>query len=187
VDWPNMPLPVLHDYRYAYNLNCPSSYTTQISQIHLSQGIGLRSPTAIAERRAKRLEARRKAESANQHNTRRISSHAPGSGHQQSHAPSQGSKREREFTNGNGIRRHNSGNPQNLSIVPPAYKIQRILAPESPRPPVAQGRVSKDQLASSVRRHFGSCNLVEQDAIARFIYKVREERRGREFRIKFQP
>ncbi|KAL2872680.1 histone deacetylase complex subunit SAP30 Sin3-binding domain-containing protein [Aspergillus lucknowensis] len=52
---------------------------------------------------------------------------------------------------------------------------------------VSQGRVSKNQLATAVRKHFNGAGLVEQEAIARFLYKVREEGRGRQFRLKFQP
>jgi hypothetical protein len=52
---------------------------------------------------------------------------------------------------------------------------------------VGQGRVSKEQLALTVRKHFNSAGLVEQEAIARFLYKVREEGKGREFRLRFQP
>ncbi|KAL3457473.1 hypothetical protein BJX64DRAFT_16841 [Aspergillus heterothallicus] len=52
---------------------------------------------------------------------------------------------------------------------------------------VGQDRVSKNQLATAVRKHFNSAGLVEQEAIARFLYKVREEGRGRHFRLKFQP
>jgi hypothetical protein len=50
-----------------------------------------------------------------------------------------------------------------------------------------QGRVGKDQLASAVRKHFNNIAVSEQDAVARFLYKVREQRRGREFRLRFQP
>ncbi|KAL4937683.1 hypothetical protein BDV06DRAFT_68098 [Aspergillus oleicola] len=52
---------------------------------------------------------------------------------------------------------------------------------------VGQDRVGKNQLATAVRKHFNSAGLVEQEAIARFLYKVREEGRGRHFRLKFQP
>ncbi|KAH2913296.1 hypothetical protein LV164_005027 [Aspergillus fumigatus] len=52
---------------------------------------------------------------------------------------------------------------------------------------VGQGRVSKTQLATAVRKHFNSAALAEQEAIARFLYKVREEGRGRQFRLRFQP
>lgn len=52
---------------------------------------------------------------------------------------------------------------------------------------VGQDRVGKNQLATAVRKHFNSAGLVEQEAIARFLYKVREEGRGRQFRLKFQP
>ncbi|KAI9374054.1 hypothetical protein BJX61DRAFT_541207 [Aspergillus egyptiacus] len=52
---------------------------------------------------------------------------------------------------------------------------------------ISQDRVSKNQLATAVRKHFNSAGLVEQEAIARFLYKVREEGRGRHFRLKFQP
>ncbi|OJJ42714.1 hypothetical protein ASPZODRAFT_76384 [Penicilliopsis zonata CBS 506.65] len=52
---------------------------------------------------------------------------------------------------------------------------------------IGQGRVGKDQLALAVRKHFNSAALAEQEAIARFLYKVREEGRGRQFRLRFQP
>ncbi|KAI5298412.1 hypothetical protein KEM56_004083 [Ascosphaera pollenicola] len=146
----------------------------QHHQIYLSQGIGLQSPTAIAARRAQQAELRRKSELGNHHNTRRLSS-------TNGHDP-QGLKREKEFSNGSGIRPRNS-QPSNI----PAYRIHRTLSPGASQSHLAQGRVSKEHLASNVRRHFNSSGLVEQDAIARFLYKVREERRGKEFRIKFSP
>ncbi|EAW18745.1 histone deacetylase complex subunit SAP30 Sin3-binding domain-containing protein [Aspergillus fischeri NRRL 181] len=52
---------------------------------------------------------------------------------------------------------------------------------------IGQGRVSKTQLATAVRKHFNSAALAEQEAIARFLYKVREKGRGRQFRLRFQP
>lgn len=52
---------------------------------------------------------------------------------------------------------------------------------------VGQDRVSKDQLALAVRKHFNSAGLAEQETIARFLYKVREEGKGRQFRLRFQP
>ncbi|KMU84115.1 hypothetical protein CIHG_01901 [Coccidioides immitis H538.4] len=51
----------------------------------------------------------------------------------------------------------------------------------------AYGRVSKEHLASAVRKHFNNTAISEQDAIAKFVYKVSEERKGREFRYRFQP
>jgi len=50
-----------------------------------------------------------------------------------------------------------------------------------------QDRVSKDQFALVVRKHFNSAGMSEQESIARFLYTVREERRGRQFRLRFQP
>lgn len=47
--------------------------------------------------------------------------------------------------------------------------------------------MSKDQFALVVRRHFNNAGLSEQETIARFLYTVREERRGRQFRLRFQP
>lgn len=52
---------------------------------------------------------------------------------------------------------------------------------------IGQNRVSKDQLALAVRKHFNSAGLAEQETIARFLYKVREEGKGRQFRLRFQP
>ena len=51
----------------------------------------------------------------------------------------------------------------------------------------SQNRVGKEQLALAVRRHFNSAGLAEQETIARFLYKVREEGKGRQFRLRFQP
>lgn len=52
---------------------------------------------------------------------------------------------------------------------------------------IGQNRVGKDQLALAVRKHFNSAGLAEQETIARFLYKVREEGKGRQFRLRFQP
>lgn len=177
VDWSSMPISVLHDYRYAYNLQCPSSYGSQIAQIYLSQGIGLQSPTAIAARRAQRAEHQRKSELGNHHNTRRLSTT---NGHDQYSL--QGLRKEKEFSNGAGLKTKNAPN-YNM----PVYALHRTMSPGAHQSHLVQGRVSKDHLASNVRRHFNSCGLVEQDAIARFLYKVREERKGKEFRIRFSP
>jgi hypothetical protein len=65
------------------------------------------------------------------------------------------------------------------SDLPEAQKVLHQI--------IRQGRVSKEQLALAVRRHFNSAGLLEQEAIARFLYKVREEGKGREFRLRFQP
>lgn len=52
---------------------------------------------------------------------------------------------------------------------------------------IGQNRVGKEHLALAVRRHFNSAGLAEQETIARFLYKVREEGKGRQFRLRFQP
>ncbi|KAF3480564.1 uncharacterized protein GIQ15_05911 [Arthroderma uncinatum] len=113
IDWSTMPLSVLHEYRYVYNLPCPSSFSSQINAILLSQGVGLRSATAIS--------------------------------------------RQEQEEGGETLHR------------------------------VSRGRVSKARLAAAVRKHFNNTAISEQDAIARFLYKVNEERRGKEFRLRFQP
>ena len=51
---------------------------------------------------------------------------------------------------------------------------------------VGQGRVNKNQLVQAVRKHFNNAGLGEQDAITRFLYKVHEESRGHQFRLRFQ-
>lgn len=70
----------------------------------------------------------------------------------------------------------NANNPSSGSVNDAA--LHRIIS---------QGRVSKDQFALAVRKHFNSAGLSEQESIARFLYTVREERRGREFRLRFLP
>lgn len=109
----------------------------------LSQGIGLRSPTALAVRRAQSH-----AQTSNNHNVNHRDRNAAASA---SHTDSSSSE-----------------------IAP----LRRIIG---------QDRVSKDQFALVVRKHFNNIGLSEQESIARFLYTVREERRGRQFRLRFQP
>lgn len=111
--WSDLPLEILHSYRHVHKLPTPSAFASDYSRIVLSQGVGLRSPTSLAARRA-----------------------------------------------------------------------QNSTSGDSPRR--GQDRVSKDQFALVVRRHFNSAGLSEQETIARFLYTVREERRGRQFRLRFQ-
>ncbi|KLJ13415.1 hypothetical protein EMPG_11638 [Blastomyces silverae] len=151
INWSSMPLSVLHQYRHAYNIPCASAYSSQISSIILGQGIGLRSPTTIAARRAQ-LAARRKPVE-------------DGSG-------SRSSKKD-DITN-KSLDGDNSRSAPGMDL----HRISAICG---------QGRVTKDQLATAVRKHFNNVGLVEQDAIARFLYKVREEGKGHEFRLRFQP
>ena|SRR5436190_7388793 len=156
-----MPLSVLHEYRHAYNLACPSAYSSQISSIVLSQGIGLRSPTAIAARRAQFSRSHHKSNGVSQSSKR---------GKELA-----GASRDESSTNdGSGANRRDNSEKQKDA----GLELHQIRG---------QGRVGKDQLAMSVRKHFNNVALVEQDAIARFLYKVREEGKGREFRLKFKP
>ncbi|CAG8425312.1 unnamed protein product [Penicillium salamii] len=111
--WADLPLEILHSYRHLHKLPTPSAFASDYSRIVLSQGVGLRSPTSLAARRA-------------------------------------------QSSRSDSLRR-------------------------------GQDRVSKDQFALVVRRHFNSAGLSEQETIARFLYTVREERRGRQFRLRFQP
>ncbi|KAG0160650.1 hypothetical protein PDIDSM_8180 [Penicillium digitatum] len=61
------------------------------------------------------------------------------------------------------------------------------LSDSTLRRTVGQDRVSKDQFALVVRKHFNSAGLSEQETIARFLYTIREDRGGRQFRLRFQP
>ena len=73
---------------------------------------------------------------------------------------------------------HNRSNHSGNAIFDGKNALHRIIG---------QNRVSKDQLALAVRKHFNSAGLAEQETIARFLYKVREEGKGRQFRLRFQP
>lgn len=73
---------------------------------------------------------------------------------------------------------HNRNNHSGNAIFDGKNALHRIIG---------QNRVSKDQLALAVRKHFNSAGLAEQETIARFLYKVREEGKGRQFRLRFQP
>lgn len=165
ISWSTMPLPVLHQYRYVYNLPCPSAFSSPINALLLSNGIGLRSPTAIAARRA---HASKHPATATAPPTKK-SRDQPSPSNAQVPESRTGSmdKADREKE-----RRHDSR--------------QRVSKPGSGSSS-ALGRVSKDQLANAVRKHFNNAAISEQDAIARFLYKVHEEKRGREFRLRFQP
>ncbi|KAJ5753492.1 uncharacterized protein N7511_007645 [Penicillium nucicola] len=139
--WSDLPLEILHSYRHVHKLPTPSAFASDYSRTILSQGIGLRSPTSLAARRA---------QSSSSHNHTYPHTHA----HTHVHSGHRG-------------RNGESGD-----------SLRRI---------VGQDRVSKDQFALVVRRHFNSAGLSEQETIARFLYTVREERRGRQFRLRFQP
>ncbi|OAL69088.1 hypothetical protein A7D00_6847 [Trichophyton violaceum] len=151
INWSTMPLSVLHEYRYAYNLPCPSAFSSQINSILLSQGPGLGSATAISIRR-KQLLQQLQSDRQQHDDSMQIDTDTD-------------VKSRQEASN-------NTGRQDKV--------LHRLSTP-------AQGRVSKAQLASAVRKHFNNTAISEQDAIARFLYKVNEERRGKEFRLRFQP
>ncbi|KAJ5702931.1 hypothetical protein N7488_010479 [Penicillium malachiteum] len=134
VPWSDLPLEILHAYRHVHKLPTPSAFSNDFSRIVLSQGVGLRSPTALAARRANNPQS----------------------------------------TQSTSIRR-GSGSASEREMDAPLRRI------------IGQDRVSKDAFALVVRKHFNSAGLSEQESIARFLYTVREERRGRQFRLRFQP
>lgn len=144
--WSDLPLEILHAYRHLHKLPTPSAFSNDYSRIVLSQGVGLRSPTALAARRAQSHRHR--------HTT---ASTTTGSG------------------SGNGSRNGALAQSDSSDVDAPLRRI------------IGQDRVSKDAFALVVRKHFNSAGLSEQETIARFLYTVREERRGRQFRLRFQP
>lgn len=148
VPWSDLSLDILHAYRHAHKLPTPSAFSNDYSRILLTQGIGLRSPTALAARRAQSSTHRR--DRTAQPNTHTTST---------------------SNTNSNTASQADSSSVDDSSL-------RRIIG---------QDRVSKDQFALVVRKHFNSAGLSEQETIARFLYTVREERRGRSFRLRFQP
>ncbi|CAI7627180.1 hypothetical protein PCG10_000936 [Penicillium crustosum] len=131
--WTDLPLEILHSYRHVHKLPTPSAFSSDYSRLILSQGIGLRSPTSLAARRAQ------------------------------------------------------SSSSQNHSHSHRTNTSSDSLSDSTLRRTVGQDRVSKDQFALVVRKHFNSAGLSEQETIARFLYTVREDRRGRQFRLRFQP
>ncbi|KAE8348729.1 hypothetical protein BDV28DRAFT_142858 [Aspergillus coremiiformis] len=157
IHWPEMPLEFLHSYRHAYKISSPSAFPTEYSQLLLSKGIGLLSPTSIA---AQRAHLRQNQSTNGSQNKRARRPHI---------ASTNGT------TTGKGIPGRNSKHSTAMDGKTPLNHI------------IGQDRVSKNQLAFAVRKHFNSAGLAEQEAIARFLYKVREEGRGRQFRLRFQP
>ncbi|KXG50498.1 uncharacterized protein PGRI_069890 [Penicillium griseofulvum] len=135
--WTDLPLDILHSYRHVHKLPTPSAFSSDYSRMILSQGVGLRSPTSLAARRAQ-------------------------------------SSSSQNHSNSHSHRTHTSSD----SLSDSNSTLRRT---------VGQDRVSKDQFALVVRKHFNSAGLSEQESIARFLYTVREDRRGRQFRLRFQP
>ncbi|KAJ5569573.1 uncharacterized protein N7459_009003 [Penicillium hispanicum] len=142
IPWTDLPLDILHAYRHVHKLPTPSAFSNDYSRLVLSQGVGLRSPTALAARRAQSSPA-----------------------HPHRHATVTTTT-----TNTNTTGSHTGADTD--------APLRRIIG---------QDRVSKDAIALVVRKHFNSAGLSEQETIARFLYTVREERRGRQFRLRFQP
>lgn len=202
MSWLTMPLRVLHDYRFAYNLPCPSAFASPMAPVVLSQGIGLRSPTALAARRAereaewqvrkemrrRRRRWRRETEEANKNQREAMQGldgrvtvpailgvdNGRGNSHEASRASSGSGY-------GSGFVDADRGADDYASIMPPPPPTSTMTTR------AWQPRVPRARLAGAVRRHFGDVGLVEQDAVARFLYKVRQEGRGREFRLRFRP
>ncbi|KAJ5123943.1 uncharacterized protein N7515_007768 [Penicillium bovifimosum] len=140
LSWTDLPLEILHSYRHVHKLPTPSAFSNDYSRMILSQGVGLRSPTSLAARRAQ------------YHNQRQSESQT---------------------------QTQNSNRPHASDSTSPSDSALHRVA--------GQDRVSKDQFARVVRKHFNSAGLSEQETIARFLYTVREDRRGRQFRLRFQP
>ncbi|KAK2740730.1 hypothetical protein FQN57_005962 [Myotisia sp. PD_48] len=189
IQWSTMPLPILHEYRHVYNLPCHSAYATQINSILLSQGIGLRSATSIANRRAKLQQEAASNPSPTSSSAVQNIKH-PDLDAQSSTSSSSSLKRSRRLDNTNPFPAADSFNDTNRSGIENKAKLSKgSNLYRVSKPPVgpSQGRVTKDQLANAVRKHFNNTAISEQDAIARFLYKVSEERKGREFRLRFQP
>ena len=161
ISWAGMPLSLLHDYRQAYKLSTPSAYSNQYSQMLLSRGIGLRSPTSIAARRGQSSSSARQGVNGSTKNTET----------QELVVTSENPVEETAHTSFPGASNSPDGG---IGRQPRLHSI------------IGQSRVGKGQLALAVRKHFNSAGLVEQEAIARFLYKVREERKGHQFRLRFQ-
>ncbi|RMJ20918.1 hypothetical protein PHISP_08212 [Aspergillus sp. HF37] len=161
VPWPDMPLEILHSYRHAHKLGTPSAFSNDYSHILLSGGIGLRSPTSLAARR--RQASSRQAREAN--------------------GTSSSSSAAKKPSSPNGV----SGKPVPSGQSGTGVNTTTPLDEKTLHQVIGQGRVSKKQLAQAVRKHYNNAGLGEQEAIARFLYKVREEGRGHHFRLRFQP
>lgn len=152
-----MPLEILHSYRHAHKLDTPSAFSNDYSHLLLSGGIGLRSPTSLAARR--RQASSREARDVNGTSSSSASAKKPS-------------------PNGVSGKPGQPGSGVNTTAPLDEKTLHQVIG---------QGRVSKKQLAQAVRKHFNNAGLGEQEAIARFLYKVREEGRGHQFRLRFQP
>lgn len=172
-----MPLSILHDYRHAYKLSTPSAYSKSYSKMLLSCGIGLRSPTAIAARRAQLPNARRPKNGSSTRTSQQDQSLLTSEAMERTMSRNTDSSIGRP-TADNGLSNNNVSSKTGYIVDLQRRHIHQIIG---------QGRVSKEQLAMAVRKHFNSAGLMEQEAIARFLYKVREEGKSREFRLRFQP
>lgn len=162
-----MPLDFLHSYRHAYKLDTPSAFSNDYSHLLLSRGIGLRSPTSLAARRAHLSRDR----------DRNGSGSGNGAGKRSSSHDADGKAPTTTASTASAGAASSPGKKDPTTIDPKSALNQVI----------GQGRVSKNQLAMVVRKHFNNASLGEQEAISRFLYKAREEGSGRQFRLRFQP
>ncbi|PYH44274.1 uncharacterized protein BP01DRAFT_299127 [Aspergillus saccharolyticus JOP 1030-1] len=175
IPWNEMPLDLLHSYRHAYKLSSPSAFTSEYSHLLLSRGIGLRSPTAIAAQRAHLHRQNQMTNGTSQQSSTATNTPTVAAVAARKALPSNSTP----VPNGiSSKHRDRQTQKKGLNTVNGKNALQHIIG---------QDRVSKNQLAMSVRKHFNSAGLAEQEAIARFLYKVREEGRGRHFRLRFQP
>ncbi|KAJ5923951.1 hypothetical protein N7466_008138 [Penicillium verhagenii] len=165
VPWSDLPLDILHAYRHVHKLPTPSAFSNDYSRMVLSQGVGLRSPTALAARRAT---TNAKASTLNPNHTPTTTSTRHNHPTAASSHAGTGTRTDSGSGSGSG-----SGSASDQDAP-----LRRIIG---------QDRVSKDAFALVVRKHFNNAGLSEQESIARFLYTVREERRGRQFRLRFQP
>ncbi|RAH65050.1 histone deacetylase complex subunit SAP30 Sin3-binding domain-containing protein [Aspergillus aculeatinus CBS 121060] len=175
IPWNEMPLSLLHSYRHAYKLSSPSAFPSEYSHLLLSRGIGLRSPTSIA---AQRAHLHRQNETTN-------GTSQPSSG--TANASTSATTAARKALHGNPPSATNGISAKQKDRQNQKKGPNEIDGKSALHHIIGQDRVSKNQLALSVRKHFNSAGLAEQEAIARFLYKVREEGRGRHFRLRFQP
>lgn len=166
MSWSETPTDILHAYRHAYKLPTPSAFSTEYSRILLSQGIGLQSPTSIAARRSQISYNEDHHEVSGNLNKKHIE---PNYSPTIMAAIDARQQQQQQQQQGHAYLHGGASRKDRLNSI------------------IGQGRVGKNQLALAVRKHFNSAGLVEQEAVARFLYKLHEDARGHQFRIRFQP
>ncbi|KAF8441869.1 hypothetical protein BGX38DRAFT_1203339 [Terfezia claveryi] len=165
ISWHLVPLPVLHRYRHAYRLRVPSA-SSFYNNLILSQGIGKRSPSRAGY--VFPSSSSRGYMSTNAHHHHHNHHHHPGLARDGSGLS--------EMSFGGDLAGEDGGGSGSGS-----GSAGRASDGGEGR----RGRITREQLATVVRKNFNAQPISESDVIVNFLYSVKNQ--DKTFRLRFPP